>query len=484
MPTDRPTTTSTVKRTTRPIRVLPSVAQSQARHLGRLAALLLLLALALSACGVRFSDNPDSPGDGSSVSVTPGTGACPVENTSIRGAYTPQQLRTAYGVETLCQQGYTGKGQTVVVIVSFGSPSLQQDVDTFSQRFGLPKITLDIRAPLGAKPFDPSNTDMTGWQGETTLDVEMIHSMAPDAQIVVLTSPVSETEGVQGLPEFRQLEQYAVNNHLGNVVNQSWAASEATLGDSAGQAEIAQWNTFYQQATTQQGMTFFGASGDSGATDYCDLKATQTCTFQTTSFPTDNPWVVSVGGTSLHISGAKVSESVWNSNGGASGGGFSKFYAEPSYQQMLPASVQSELNNRRGVPDVAADGDPSTALAIYVAGKWVPIGGTSAASPLWAGIMAVANQMAGHPLGFINPALYSIGTSDKYAQDFRDVTSGNNSASHVQGFSAAPGWDPTTGLGAPIADKLLPDLIATVAAQPTPQPSPSPQSSPTASPSP
>ncbi len=448
----------------------------------RVCALLLMMSLLLGACSVRFADNP---GDTSTTSpggpaASAGDGTCPGVGQGSGAGYTPEQLRVAYSVEPLCQRGFTGKGQTVVVIVSYGSPTLQQDVNTFSRTFALPQLTLDIRSPLGTVPFDPNNTDMAGWQQETTLDVETIHAMAPEAKIVVLTSPVSETEGVQGLPEFLKLEQYAVNNHLGSVVNQSWAASEATLTDGAGQQEMAQWNPFFEQATTQDGVTIFGASGDSGATDYCDLKATKTCNFRTTSFPTDSPYVVSVGGTSLRIAGGAVNETVWNSNGGASGGGFSRFYAEPAYQQLLPSSVQSELANRRGVPDVAADADPSTAMAIYVAGGWVPIGGTSAASPLWAGIMAVADQMAGHPLGYITPALYAIGTSDRYAQDFRDVTSGNNSVNGVQGYSAAPGWDPTTGLGAPIASNLLPDLIATVAAEPTP--SPSPAGSPTATP--
>jgi len=407
---------------------------------------LLVLPLTLASAGA--------------VRVT-GAGICPVESSSARfhgPTFTPHDLRVAYGVEPLCQRGFTGKDQTAVVIVSFGSPTLQQDFDTFSRRFSLPKLTLDIRAPLGVKPFDPTSTDMFGWAEETSLDVEMIHGIAPDAKIVVLTSPVSETEGVQGLPEFLKLEQYAVDHQLGNVVNQSWDASEATLADGPGQQEIAQWSTFYQNATTKQGMTFFAASGDAGATDYCDLDATQLCALQTSGFPSDMPWVVSVGGTTLALNGSHIAESAWS----GSGGGFSKFSAAPSYQQQLPASVRSQLNSRRGVPDVAATADPSTALGVYFHGHWLPIGGTSASSPLWAGIMTIANQMAGRPLGFINPALYMVGTSDKARQDFRDITSGDNSNSGagVQGFTAALGWDPVTGFGAPLADRLLPDLIA------------------------
>ena len=224
---------------------------------------------------------------------------------------------------------------------------------------------------------------------------------------------------------------------------------------------------FLQASNTQQGITFFAASGDNGATDYSDLKATQLSKTPTTSFPTDDPWVTSVGGTTLQKDATGFQETAWNSNNGASGGGFSVFFSTPSYQQTLPTSVQSQLNNRRGVPDVAGNADPSTALAIYTSdGGWNLIGGTSASTPLWAAFMAIANQMAGHPLGFINPTLYKLAASSAYTQDFHDVTIGNNSIKNnqvqVQGYPAVTGWDPVTGLGTPILDKLLPDLIASM----------------------
>jgi subtilase family serine protease len=129
--------------------------------------------------------------------------------------------------------------------------------------------------------------------------------------------------------------------------------------------------------------------------------------------------------------------------------------------------VQNQFNNRRGVPDVAGDADPSTGLAFYMSGGgWDLAGGTSASAPLWAAFMAIANQMAGHPLGFINPALYKLAASSAYVQDFHDIIVGDNSVNNhqvqVQGYPAVPGWDPVTGLGTPVLDKLLPDLIATV----------------------
>ena len=195
-----------------------------------------------------------------------------------------RSMRAAYGIAPLIQKGFTGKGQTVVDIVSFGSPTLQQDVDTFDKQFNLPPITIQQISPLNVPEYDPHH-DKAGWASETTLDVEIIHALAPDAGIVVLTSPVAETEGTVGLPEFRQLMQYTLDHKLGTIISQSWGASEATLKDAAGQAEIQKWDALYKQLTTQDGFTILSASGDNGATDYSDLNATKLSASPTTSFP-------------------------------------------------------------------------------------------------------------------------------------------------------------------------------------------------------
>jgi subtilase family serine protease len=372
---------------------------------------------------------------------------------------TPHALRVAYGIEPLIERGYTGKGQTVIDIVSFGSPTLQQDVNAFDNYYHLPAITIQIISPLNEKESDP-NGDKSGWAGETTLDVEVIHALAPQANIAVLVSPVAETEGTVGLPEFRQLMQYALDHHLGNIVSQSWGASEVTLADAAGQQEIQKWDALYKQATTQTGLSVLTASGDNGSTDYVDMAGKILSKTATTSFAADDPWVTTVGGTLLTRNGGSYSETVWNDNGGgAGGGGFSKFFQEPSYQKTLPSPVQSELNNRRGVPDVSADASPSSGMSIYLSGTWQPIGGTSASTPMWAAIIAIGDQMAGHPLGFLNPGLYKIAQSSSYTQDFHDITTGENSHNNVLGYPAAQGWDASSGLGSPNAEKLLPDLI-------------------------
>ncbi len=429
----------------------------------RVALALGITATALAACSFSTGGAPTTT---TSTPNAQGTETAP--DVGFGTAYTPQQIRDAYGITPLYNKGYQGQGQTVVIIDSYGSPTLEQDLAVFDKQYGLPDVKLRVLAPLGTVPFNPGDKEMSGWQGETTLDVEMVHAVAPEASIVVLTSPVDETEGVAGLPEFLKLEQYAVTNHLGTVVSQSWAASEVSLNDAAGQAEIAKWDTFFQQAAAQDHMTFFGSSGDNGATDYVDASLSRYSSTPTTSFPGDNPWVTSVGGTTLTADSGSYQETVWNSQGGASGGGFSRFYSTPAFQQGLPASAQSALSGRRGVPDVSAAADPSTGLAIYIAGQWTLAGGTSAGSPFWAGLMAIANQVAGRPLGYINPALYKIANSADYSSAFRDVTSGDNSFSgsgvNVQGYQAGPGWDATTGLGSPNAEKLIPLLIQDIPA--------------------
>ncbi len=434
------------------------------RYLFPVLALCLLLTACTSATGSTSVTKPTPTATRPSSNVGTGTptnalaDVCPAPLSNDPGCFTPHAMRVAYSVEPLIQKGITGKGQTVIDIVSFGSPTLQTDVNAFSKQFGLPQVNIQVIAPLNEKESDPRG-DKPGWVEETTLDVEMIHAMAPDAGIVVMVSPIDETEGTIGLPEFRQLTQYALDHHLGTIFSNSWGASEATLQDAAGQQEIQKWDTLLQQATTQQGITFLASSGDNGATDFVDLAGKTLAKTATSSFVNDDPWVTSVGGTTLTRVGTTTNERVWDTNG-AGGGGYSKLFKEPSYQQMLPSSAQTQLNNRRGIPDVSAAADPTTQLSYYVSDQWRVIGGTSASAPLWAGIIADANQMAGHPLGFINPGLYKVAVSNKYSQDFHDITVGDNSFNGVQGAPAVQGWDASSGLGSPDAEKLLPDLIA------------------------
>lgn len=431
------------------------------------AATTTLLCVLLAACTTGGTTNSGNLG----ATATPaGPTATPDHEMDVGGSrlYTPHQMSLAYGFDALYAQGLTGKGQTVVVIDSFGSPTLQQDLDHFDNYYHLPATTVQVLAPLGTKPFDPTNQDMLGWAGETEEDVQTIHALAPGATIVLYTSPVSETEGTIGLPQFLQLEQDATQRYPGSPVSQSWNASEATLTDASGRAEVQQWDDFFHTATTQHGMTFFAGSGDWGASNYVDLQGSQLASQPTSGFPSDDPWVTAVGGTTLSISGSGASESATETTWQESGGGISAFYATPSYQQGLPSGDQSVLQGKRGIPDVASSADVRAGLGIYVMGRWVVSNGTSAGSPVWSALTAILNQKAGHALGFLNPLLYQVAASSTYAQDFRDITSGNNTVDqggiHVTGYSAGAGWDAVTGLGSPNAAHLVPDLVAAASA--------------------
>ena len=380
--------------------------------------------------------------------------------------YSPQEMRRAYGVTQLIQNGYTGKGQTIVIIDSFGSPTIRSDLKVFDKGYGLPDPpTFRILTPLGTIKFDPTNSDMVGWAFETTLDVDWAHAMAPDANIVLMTSPVSETEGVQGMPEFLFLEQYAFKHHLGQIISQSWGATENTLFTPGGRQILNNFNSFYQQATGAD-WTVFASSGDSGSANV-DING-NFYPFPTVIFPASSPYVTAVGGTSLFASTSGVynHETVWNNSIGAGGGGISQNFKEPAYQQNnLPGSVQAVLNGHRGIPDISWNADPDTSILVYISflggsnNGFYFIGGTSEGSPQWAGITADADQLAGHPLGFLNRALYQLGNSSDYKQSFHDITVGTNSFAGVPGYDATSGWDLASGWGTPKAANMISELI-------------------------
>jgi subtilase family serine protease len=379
--------------------------------------------------------------------------------------YSPQEIHNAYGLTPLLNAGYTGVGQTIVIIDSFGSPTITQDLKTFDAAFGLPDPpSFTVLAPLGTVPFDPNDPAQVGWAFETTLDVEWAHAMAPGASIVLLTSPVDETEGVQGMPEFLQLEEYALNYGLGQVISQSWGATENTLFTPAGREILNGFTNLYLRAASE-GITVLASAGDTGSANL-EIDGTTFYPTPTVNFPASSPLVTAVGGTSLSAdtSGNYLAETVWNDPGvGASGGGVSQYFAEPLYQRFLTNADQTLLTGRRGIPDVAYNADPNTGILIYVGffpqgsasnGYWI-VGGTSEGSPQWAGIIADANQLAGHSLGFLNPTLYALGAHGAQTEFFHDITVGNNSFAGVPGYKATPGWDPTTGWGTPNLGTLV-----------------------------
>jgi subtilase family serine protease len=384
--------------------------------------------------------------------------------------YNPLEVRNAYGITPLINQGITGRGQTILIVDPFGSPTLTQDLYQFDKDYGLPDPpSLRILSPLGTTPFDPNDTNQFNSAVEANLDVQWAHAIAPGANIIVLTSPVAETEGVQGLPQLLQLEQYALKNHLGNIISQSWAATENTLFDTAGKAVISAYENFYQQAAAQH-VTIFSSTGDTGSSNV-DIN-NNTYPFPTVGFPASSPYVTSVGGTSLYAdtSGNYQRETVWDevaSSGGAGGGGISQYFGEPIYQHIsLPVAVQQQLKGYRAIPDISYNADSSTGILVYIGflsgqnNGYYYIGGTSEGSPQWAGIIADANQLAGHPLGFLNPALYSIGANGVTEnRGYHDITVGNNGYNNVPGYNATTGWDLASGWGTPRVAALIPLLI-------------------------
>jgi subtilase family serine protease len=378
--------------------------------------------------------------------------------------YSPQEIQNAYGLTPILSAGYTGSGETIIIIDSFGSPTIAQDLETFDADYGLPDPpSFTVLAPLGTLPFDPTNSDQVGWAFETTLDVEWAHAMAPNANIVLLTSPVSQNEGMQGMPEFLFLERYALKFQLGKIISQSWGATENTLFTQAGRQVFEDFERFYEDAA-QQNVTVLASAGDSGSANL-ETNATTYYAFPTVIFPASSPLVTAVGGTSLYAdtSGNYQSETVWNNSIGAGGGGVSQQFPEPLYQKLLLNSVQKALRNYRGIPDVAYNADPNTAILVYTgflpgnAGYYF-IGGTSEGSPQWAGIIADANQLAGHPLGFLNLKLYSLVALVGQSQFFHDITIGNNSFNGVPGYAATTGWDLASGWGTPNLGKLVWEL--------------------------
>ncbi len=292
--------------------------------------------------------------------------------------------------------------------------------------------------------------------------------MAPGAAIVVLTSPVDQTEGVQGLPEFLALEKYALDHHLGKIISQSWGATENTLFiDAAGPQRpqvIADYSAFYARALLGQ-VTVLASAGDQGSSNVENNLVTF-YSFPTVNFPASSPLVTAVGGTDLSAdgSGNYQSETVWNDDGCcAGGGGISQVFQEPVYQRLsLPKMVQAQLGGMRGLPDVSYNAAvfnefiwiyASYPGAFYGPGYY-SIGGTSEGSPQWAGIVADLNQYAGRPLGFLNPALYVLGGAGRFSHIGRDITVGNNELLDVPGavapgYSATRGWDPASGWGTP-----------------------------------
>ncbi len=355
----------------------------------------------------------------------------------------PTELRAAFDLKPLYSSGLSGANQTVAL------PEIDQfrqsDTQAYDQTFGL---------HTGKVTVTPVAGGATSSSPEPVLDIEVIHAVAPAANIDVYESQAD-------LSSVAQMFNQIVSDNHAQVISISLGACEKGLDPSTARSFYASIDSSFQQAAAQ-GMSVLVASGDSGAFGCQDANLS-------VQEPSSSPFVTAVGGTALftNADGSYSREAGWEgpleSAGG--GGGVSVVYQRPSWQ-VGPGVNNQQSNGARQVPDVAADADPLTGYSVYYSGRsgcsgsdcWQVVGGTSGAAPFWAGIVLLANQLSrshgGKSLGLLNPLLYQLGSGLQASQVFHDVTIGGNLY-----YPAAPGWDYSTGLGTPVGAPLVQALV-------------------------
>ena len=371
-------------------------------------------------------------------------------------ALSPAQLTAAYNLGPLQKRGIDGAGQTIVIVDSFGSPTIAADLASFDSAFGLrAPASLKVIQPAGPVPAYRANTTRSGWASETSMDVEWAHVMAPAAAIVLVETPTAETEGVAGFPQIVTAENYVLHHHLGQVISQSFGATEQTFSSPA---QLLGQRGPYELAARDH-VTVLAASCDNGASgETLDMHSVYNR--PVVEWPASDPLVTAVGGTQLKLGrdGQRLApDSAWNQGGG----GQSAIFARPSYQ----AGVARVTGSHRGIPDISMDASCSSPVAVYGTfpggGGWQTSCGTSLATPLMAGIVALADQVAGHPLGLINPALYKMLAAHSPA--ITDILAGDNAVhgdggATVPGYRATPGYDLASGAGTVNAAVFVPLL--------------------------
>lgn len=448
--------------------------------------------------------------------------------------YTPAQIAQAYGLDTVHSAGNLGQGQTIVLVDAYGSPTAASDLKHFHDIFfkGMPAPQFDQVFPFGAPNFNnvANGSGVSGsgaaalWAGESTLDIEWSYATAPLAHIVLLAVPPAETEGVQGFPNIFKAEQDAIDTYpSGTIFSQSFGVTEQTFGGAAA-TQTAAFDEVYKHAAAK-GDTVFASAGDFGTTNFSKLhRESGVFNFPTVNWPTSSPWVTSAGGTQLQlgwtwsptsdvpfdakgnptpgyfnwVSGG-TSETVWNESWGpiATGGGPSSIYGAQAFQGAQQSMIG---RNARGVPDLAWNAAVNGGVLVFMTAfpnvngsGWFIFGGTSAASPQLAGVVALANaartDLHKGPIGYLNPVLYTLGdragaSSSGFvgAGDFRDIVpqqygslavgalhdntlwrfngDGTVSPGPIAGWPTGVGWDMTTGFGTPRVAQFVADLAA------------------------
>ena len=383
-----------------------------------------------------------------------------------RVCYSPALLQQAYDFPS-GKKAPTGVGQTIVIVVPYGSPTIEADLATFDSAFNIaPPRSFSIVTAKGAGGIGSTDPDvLIGWGVETSASVEWAHAMAPGANIVLAVSPTDD------LTDVVATEAQLLPLYPGAVVSQSFGDDETD--PSAQDAFKALHDVF--AAATGLGGTIFASAGDFGAAA-CPDPVYGCGSVPVASYPASDPLVTGVGGTEgnpypgglLRPHGGYGGEQVWNESdtfGLATGGAPSVLFDSPSYQQGITG------NTARTVPDVSYNAAINGGIQVYYGlfGRFITFGGTSAGPPQWAAIAAIANEARAarrqHSLGLLNTALYAIAQDRRsYRKDFNDITVGTNALSPFPGFTfpgfnAGPGYDLATGLGTPDVERLIRDLV-------------------------
>ena len=455
---------------------------------GRSAAIVVLALTALTLAGVSGGATRHGGGPphafGSFIAAGPESSVDCSHDFGIR-CYSPAQIAHAYGLDQLYNAGVDGSGTTIAIVIPFGSPTIADDLHAFDQTFGTPgtpgitpyppiatdpQLTIKQLGPVPA--YDPTDPDAITWAEETSLDVEYVHVVAPKANILVVETAVDETEGSQGFPEIEAAEKYVVDNGLADIIVQTFGATEQTFSSPK---TITGLRDGLIDASKND-VTVVNANGDTGSTNY-DLNF-DLYTMPVTGWPSADPLVTSVGGTelSLDADGNRTSpDVVWNDSDlpfvqfpFATGGGVSSVFDRPSYQN----GVKDIVGNARGTPDISMSAGLDGGVWIQFSfecggcGPFSIAAGTSVATPLFGGVVALADQIAGKPLGQVNDALYSI----PYGGGLVDVTEGSNDGGpftnsdgktyDVPGYDAITGYDLASGLGTVDPPRFVPSLAA------------------------
>ena len=370
----------------------------------------------------------------------------------------PSEVRHAYGFDQIVNNH--GEEQTIGIVIPFHNPNLENDLDVFSQKFGLPRCTVNNCAwferrfyPDGIIPVPPASPSILAlFQLESALDVEWAHAIAPRARIVL----VETTDLVDDL---MQAVDVAVTAGEANVISMSWGVQESIFRPAR--------QHFLDQHFIKPKAAFVASAGDSG--NYSCHGIASLC------WPGSSPYVTSVGGTMLHLDsrGNYTAENAWKGTGtdstpgivSGSGGGLSINEDVPAYQ--LPFNTFG----KRGVPDVSYNANPNNGFAVYNSNVfqgsagWLEIGGTSAGAPQWAGLIAIVNSIrstAGkETLTGSNPYLYGAASGPSYDARYHDIVSGTNTNGQCGSLcSATKGYDFVTGLGSPQAGNLINALVS------------------------